>query len=194
MEAWFKANKEWADQKLKAQPDYFERLESGQSPKHLWIGCSDSRVDPVTIFQADLGDFFVHRNIANQVYSEDENIQSVIQYAVDALQVPNIVVCGHYSCGGVKAAVHAEADGVIANWISPIQDIYKRKREELEQIPDSKGRLDRVSELNVIEQLGGLSNNPTIKNAWQRKQPLTIHGWVFDLSTGYIKQVTEPIS
>ena len=194
METWFKANKEWADQKLKDYPNYFEQLESGQSPKHLWIGCSDSRVDPATIFQADLGDFFVHRNIANQIYPDDDNIQSVIQYAVDALKVPNIVVCGHYSCGGVKAAVHAEADGVIANWISPIQELYNRKKEELEQITDDKGRLDRVSELNVIEQIGALTRNSTIENAWQRKQSLTIHGWGFDLSTGYIKQVTEPIS
>lgn len=194
MESWLKANSKWVEQQLKTNPAYFEQLKSGQNPNILWIGCSDSRVDPGTLFQADLGEFFVHRNIANQVYPDDSNIQSVIQFAVDSLKVPNIVICGHYFCGGVKAAANAEAEGVIAHWISPIYDLYRQKKSELEKISDKNERFNRLSELNVIEQVGAISKSPTIINAWQRKQHLTIHGWIFDLSTGYIKQVTDPLN
>lgn len=194
LEKWFKANKNWADSKKEEHPSYFDRLASGQEPEMLWIGCSDSRVDPGKLLQMEPGSIFTHRNIANLIHAGDANLQSVIQYAVDALQVPHIVVCGHYNCGGVKAAAEGEASGVIAHWLQPIANLYLEKEEELKTISDSKNRLNRLSELNVIRQVGNLTGSPTLINAWQRNQNLTVHGWVFELSTGYIKEVIEPVT
>jgi carbonic anhydrase len=185
-------NREFVESQLSVDPGYFERLAMGQHPEFLWIGCSDSRVSPNLITGTHPGDLFVHRNIANLVVQTDMNLLSVLQYAVDVLEVQHVIVCGHYGCGGVKAAMGCASHGLIDNWLRTIRDTeqyYWRQLEELEP----EGRFRRLVELNVVEQVYNLGKTNILQGAWRRRGAPLIHGWVFDLGTGHIHLQTPPI-
>ncbi|MHC5352719.1 carbonate dehydratase [Myroides sp. LJL115] len=179
-------NKVWVEKKLAINPEYFKRLSQKQSPPVLWIGCSDSRVPANEIIGADPGDVFVHRNIANMVIHSDMNMLSVLAYAVDILKVTNIIVCGHYGCGGVLAAMKNESYGLIDNWIRHIKTVYRLHHDELDQIECDQERFNRFVEVNVQEQVYDLAKTSIVQEAWARKQELSIHGWVYGLNSGYV--------
>lgn len=182
-------NKIWSETKLKDDPDYFERLSKGQSPPLLWIGCSDSRVPANEVIGAQPGEVFVHRNIANMVVHSDMNMLSVLDYAVNVLKVKHVIVCGHYGCGGVKAAMGNDHIGLIDNWIRHIKDSYRHNSEELNAIQDETERFDRFVELNVKEQVTDLAKTSIVQNAWRNGQELCLHGWVYGLDTGIVKDL-----
>ena len=167
---------------------YFENLAKGQSPDYLWIGCSDSRVPDNEITSSNPGDIFVHRNIANLVVHTDTNMLSVLQYAVEALHVKHIIVCGHYGCGGVLAAMDRSDKGLVNHWLTNIKEVIYKNKTELQAISDEKERGNRLVELNVIQQVQNLAKTSMVQKAW-RKRELEIHGWVFDLHTGKIKDL-----
>ncbi len=178
-----KGNAQWAKEQLAADRHYFEKLAEGQQPGFLWIGCSDSRVPANEITNTHAGDIFVHRNIANVVIPSDLNLMSVLQYAVEVLEVKDIIVCGHYGCGGVLAAIENKSIGLIDNWIQHIRDVYRKHSDTLEAITDTQERAKKLVELNVAEQLKHLSQTAIVQNAW-KKRDLRIHGWVYDLASG----------
>jgi len=180
-------NKEWVRQTLEQDPNYFKELSKGQNPQFLWIGCSDSRVPANQITNTRPGDVFVHRNIANMVVHTDMNMLSVLDYAVNILKVKHVIVCGHYGCGGVKAAMDNEQYGLVDNWLRFIKDVYRTHNRELNAIKDKEKRFDRFVELNVIEQVFDLTKTSIIQNAWHnnRNEP-KVHGWVYSLKTGLI--------
>ena len=182
-------NKNWVAEQLAIDPVYFEKLANSQNPEYLWIGCSDSRVPANQITGTSPGDIFVHRNIANMVIHSDMNMLSVLSYAVEVLKVKHIIVCGHYGCGGVMAAMENKQFGLIDNWLRHIKDVYRIHFKELDAIKDNKQRADRLVELNVIEQVQDLGKTSIVQNAWKREQPLHIHGWVYDVKDGIIKDL-----
>jgi carbonic anhydrase len=182
-------NKSWVKKKLELDPNYFNKLSGGQNPEYLWIGCSDSRVPANQITGTQPGEIFVHRNIANMVIHTDMNMLSVLSYAVEVLKVKHIIVCGHYGCGGVLAAMGNKQYGLIDNWLRHIKDIYRLYEAELDSIQDTEARGRRLVELNVIEQVGDLSKTSIVQNAWERKQPLHVHGWVYDIHDGIINDL-----
>lgn len=182
-------NKAWATLKKNNEPYFFEETAHVQSPEYLWIGCSDSRVPPNEVTATKPGEVFVHRNIANLVIHTDMNLQSVLSYAVDVLKVKHIIVCGHYGCGGVVAAMGNKQLGLIDNWLRHIKDIYRLHHIELDAISHEEDRARRFVELNVVEQVHGLGKTYVVQNAWRREQPLHIHGWVYDLREGLIKDL-----
>jgi carbonic anhydrase len=182
-------NKNWVAEQLAIDPVYFEKLANSQNPEYLWIGCSDSRVPANQITGTSPGDIFVHRNIANMVIHSDMNMLSVLSYAVEVLKVKHIIVCGHYGCGGVLAAMENKQFGLIDNWLRHIKDVYRIHFKELDAIKDNKQRADRLVELNVIEQVQDLGKTSIVQNAWKREQPLHIHGWVYDVKDGIIKDL-----
>jgi carbonic anhydrase len=184
-------NKAWAQETRDRHPDYFEHLARGQQPEFLWIGCSDSRVPADIIVNAEPGLIFAHRNIANQVIATDLNCLSVVQYAVDVLKVKHVIVCGHYNCGGVKAALGHQSVGleVVTKWLMSIKDVYRLHREELDAINEAEAKADRFVELNVIEQVNSLAFLPMIQNAWKKEQRPLVHGWVYALDDGLLKQL-----
>jgi carbonic anhydrase len=184
-------NKNWVEKKLKENPHFFENLAKGQSPEFLWIGCSDSRVPANEITGTDPGDIFVHRNIANMVVHTDMNMLSVLDYAVNVLQVKHVIVCGHYGCGGVIAAMGSQQFGLIDNWLRHIKDVYRIYKDELDSITDEKKRADRFVELNVMEQVLDLSKTSIIQNAWKKNNRPHVHGWVYDIGNGIIKDLEE---
>ncbi|MES3629619.1 MAG: carbonic anhydrase [Longimonas sp.] len=186
-----KRNREWA---ARQEADLFDDLTDGQSPRFLWISCSDSRVPANEIVDCHPGDLFVHRNIANRIDHDDLNGLSVLQYAVEVLQVPHIVVCGHYRCGGVKAAMETTDHGLIDNWLRPIKDCYHRCHSELDALADEQARWDRLCELNVVDQVEGIARTTVVQKAWQRGQNLTIHGWIYHLSGGLIQNLGVEIN
>ncbi|MDA1007343.1 MAG: carbonate dehydratase, partial [Verrucomicrobia bacterium] len=173
----FENNRRWAAEKIEKDPKFFERLVEQQSPKYLWIGCSDSRVPANQITGLAPGEIFVHRNIANVVVQTDFNLLSVVQFAVDVLKVEHIIVCGHFGCGGVKAALENSRHGLVDNWLRHIQNIARRRAEELEAL-DPAEQLDRLCELNVLSQAENLSRTTVIQDAWDRGQPIDIHSWI----------------
>lgn len=179
-------NKQWVKEKLQVDPEFFERLSKGQSPQFLWIGCSDSRVPANEITNTQPGDIFVHRNIANMVVHSDMNMLSVLDYAVNILKVKHVIVCGHYGCGGVQAAMKNEQYGLVDNWLRYIKDVYRLHQKELDDIQDMQARFDRFVELNVIEQALDLTKTSIIQNAWAERNGPKIHGWVYSLKTGLI--------
>jgi len=185
----FENNRQWAEQIEKEQPGFFEELAKGQAPNILWIGCADSRVPPSNIADLPLGTVFVHRNIANQVVATDPNCQSVIQYAVEALKVEHIIVCGHYGCGGIAASMEKTVADPIDGWLDPIRAIYQQHREQLDRIDDLQARKDRLSELNTIAQVSNVCSSEFVKNAWNSGQPLAVHGWMFNLADGLLKDL-----
>lgn len=184
-----KGNKTWVREKLRQDPTFFERLSKGQSPEVLWIGCSDSRVPANEITGTNPGDIFVHRNIANMVVHSDMNLLSVLDYAVNILKVKHVIVCGHYGCGGVKAAMTNEQYGLVDNWLRHIKDVYRLHQEELDDISDEEKRFNRFVELNVIEQVFDLSKTSIIQNAWRSRELPMVHGWVYDLRTGILQDL-----
>jgi len=182
-------NRAWVEQKLSEDKDFFNRLANVQKPDFLWIGCADSRVPANEITGTNPGEVFVHRNIANMVVHTDMNMLSVLDYAVNVLEVNHVIVCGHYGCGGIKAAMINKQIGLIDNWIRHIKDVYRMHQEELEAIEDMKVRQDRLTELNVIEQVYDLGKTSIIQNAWQKRGGPYVHGWVYDVSNGLIKDL-----
>ncbi|GAA0819958.1 carbonate dehydratase [Colwellia sp. D2M02] len=185
----FENNKKWAAQITEDNPDFFENLSKQQSPKYLWIGCSDSRVPANDLLGMQPGEVFVHRNIANQVIHTDLNCLSVIQFAVDILKVQHIIVCGHYGCGGVIASLNDKSYGLIDNWLRHLQDVYRFHKQEMDAVTDEKERVDRLCELNVIEQVANVSNTMTLQNAWRANQDITVHGVVYNLHDGILKDL-----
>lgn len=186
-------NKKWSEESQAKDPEFFTRLEAGQSPHFLMIGCSDSRVPLEKMTGAVPGDIFVHRNIGNQVWSSDLNVISVLTFAVNVLDVPHIVVCGHSECGALKAAMGPASNGVIDHWLSDIRNTLRWHRDELDAIDDPKQRLAKLSHLNVMQQLGILSRTPIIQDCWARGRRPMLHGWVYDISSGLITVVAEQI-
>lgn len=193
MENYYKSlldnNKEWVAKNLDQDPNFFKNLATGQQPPLLWIGCADSRVPANEIIGAQPGEVFVHRNIANMVIHTDMSMLSVLDYAVNVLKVKHIIVCGHYGCGGVQAALGSDHIGLIDNWIRHIKDVYRLHNTELDSITDEKKRFDRFVEINVLEQVLDLGKTSIIQNAWRNEQPLHIHGWVYDVADGIIRDL-----
>jgi carbonic anhydrase len=179
-------NRAWADNLRARQPGFFEGLAEQQAPRYLWIGCSDSRVTANDIIELPAGELFVHRNVANVVVHTDLNCLSVLQYAVEALRVEHVIVVGHYGCGGVKAAFRGEPLGLIDNWLRHVQDVAARHKALLDSLPDDATRLDRLCELNVVEQLMHVARTTIVQDAWRRKQNLTLHGWIYRLHDGVV--------
>ncbi|WP_333810177.1 carbonate dehydratase [Flavobacterium sp.] len=179
-------NKKWVEEKLAISPNYFKKLAVGQEPPLLWIGCSDSRVPANEIIGAEPGEVFVHRNIANMVLHTDMNMLSVLDYAVNALKVKHVIVCGHYGCGGVRAAMGNTSIGIIDNWIRHIKDVYRFHHEELDAIVDENERFNKFVEINVKEQVMDLAKTSIVQNAWKSGQELSLHGWVYGLNDGYV--------
>ncbi|MCJ7759428.1 MAG: carbonate dehydratase [Gillisia sp.] len=182
-------NKKWVENKLELDPQYFERLSKGQKPPLLWIGCADSRVPANEIIGAQPGEVFVHRNIANMVIHTDMSMLSVLDYAVNVLKVKHVIVCGHYGCGGIEAAMTNKSIGLIDNWIRHIKNIYRVHKKELDKIADISERTNRFVELNVIEQVYDLAKTSIVQNAWGIDQDLTIHGWVYGVDNGIVKDL-----
>jgi carbonic anhydrase len=180
-------NKAWAQEKLEENPDYFKKLAALQTPEYLWIGCSDSRVPANEVTGTSPGEIFVHRNIANMVVHTDINLLSVLTYAVDVLEVKHIIVCGHYGCGGVKAAMGNNYLPLINNWLRNIKDVYKTNRAEIQSIEGEEKQFDRLVELNVLEQVHHLAETNIVQGAWKKREMPLIHGWVYGLNNGIIK-------
>ena len=189
IESILENNREWSRRMTEHQSDYFQKLAAQHAPDYLWIGCSDSRVPANEIVGLLPGEFFVHRNVANIVYPSDLNCLSVVEYAVDVLLVKHIIVCGHYGCGGVKAALDQLSHGLIDNWLTKIKDVYVRHREDIDSLKGEEDRVDRMCELNVIEQVKTLSHTTIVQDAWRRGQELAIHGWIYGLKDGLIKDL-----
>ncbi len=168
---------------------FFRDLARQQAPRYLWIGCSDSRVPANEIVDLLPGELFVHRNVANLVIHTDMNCLSVLQYAVDHLRVEHVMVCGHYGCGGVRAALENTPHGLIDNWLRHIRDTYSRHRAELDALPEGEPRIKRLCELNVIEQVVNVGNTTIVQDAWNRGQPLVVHGWMYDLADGLLRDM-----
>lgn len=186
-------NRKWAEKKLLGEPGYFEKLSIRQEPHFLYVGCSDSRMPLDTFTCTEPGELFVHRNIANQVSITDINFLSVLDFAVNTLKVKHIIVCGHYDCGGVKAAYKGQATGLVGNWISPIRDLAREFKAELDAIDDENQRLNRLSELNVLRQVENLYKTHVVQRAMQKcHSGFKIHAWVLDLSTGHIIELDTP--
>ena len=197
MENFYKSlldnNKVWVSKNLEKDPDFFNRLADGQQPPLLWIGCSDSRVPANEIIGAQPGEVFVHRNIANMVIHTDISMLSVLDYAVNVLNVKHIIVCGHYGCGGVQAAMSNKHIGLIDNWIRHIKDVYRHHATELNAIAAEKDRFNRFVELNVEEQVFDLAKTSIVQGAWKKKKELHIHGWVYDIADGLINDLEVTI-
>ena len=182
----FESNRAWAERIEREQPGFFEQLSRQQNPEYLWIGCADSRVPANEIINLPPGEVFVHRNIANLVVHTDLNCLSVIQYAVELLKVKHIIVCGHYGCGGVRAALDETNHGLIDNWLRHIRDVYRYHREILDAIEDPIERRDRLCELNVIEQVSNVCNTTMLRDAWTAGQDIAVHGWIYRLEDGLL--------
>ena len=180
-------NRAWASRMVSRDPEFFKRLERQQGPQYLWIGCSDSRVPANEIVDLAPGELFVHRNVANLAPPQDANYLSVLQFAVDVIKVRHIIVVGHYGCGGIAAAVDGKRRGMVDHWLHPIREVAETHQAELAAIGDERGRLDRLCELNVKRQVRNVVSDVFVQDAWARGQSLCVHGWVYSLSTGLVK-------
>jgi carbonic anhydrase len=189
LERLFESNRRWAAAQVRHDPEFFSRLAALQAPRYLWIGCSDSRVPANTIVGVQPGEVFVHRNIANQVGHTDFNLLSVLQYAVDVLKVDHVIVVGHYDCGGVTAAFRDISVGLADNWLRPLQQLHREHREELGALPDDTARLNRLCELNVARQVAHLTETTIVRDAWKRGQDVTLHGWIYNLHDGILRDL-----
>jgi carbonic anhydrase len=185
----FDNNRTWAAEQVARDPDFFSDLAERQSPEYLWIGCSDSRVPANQIVGLAPGEVFVHRNVANVVVHTDLNCLSVLQYAVDVLGVCDVIVCGHYGCGGVRAALDGSRHGLIDNWLQHVTDVAEKHADELGAIPDDARRFDRLCELNVVEQVVNVCQTTIVADAWTRRQDLTVHGLVYGLEDGLLRDL-----
>lgn len=184
-------NKAWSKEMVEDDPEYFSRLAALQEPEFLWIGCSDSRVPANEITGTQPGEIFVHRNIANLVVNTDINMLSVLQYAVEVLKVKHVIVCGHYGCGGVKAAMTQHHYGIINHWLKNIKDVYRFHREEIDALPNENDRANRLTELNVKEQVFNLAKTSIIQKAWKYDQRPHLHGWVYGLQDGLLRPIFD---
>ncbi len=190
----FENNRKWASEMQRTDPQFFENLSRQQSPSLLWIGCSDSRVPANTIVGLLPGELFVHRNVGNLVIHSDMNCLSVLHFAVEMLQVRHVIVCGHYGCGAVKAALEGRSHGLMDNWLWHIQDLYRDKRAELAGIETEEDRMDRLCELNVIEQVKNVARTSVVQEAWAKDQSLVVHGWIYSISNGLLKDLGVSLS
>ncbi len=190
----FENNREWAAQVRAADPDFFRKLSRQQAPEFLWIGCSDSRVPANEIVGLLPGELFVHRNVANLVVHSDINCLSVIQYAVQVLKIKHIIVCGHYGCGGVRAAIEECPHGLVDNWLGHVRDVVRKRHRELSEIGDADRRVDRLCEFNVIEQVRNVGNTTIVRDAWNSGASLTVHGWIYRISDGLLQDLDVSIS
>ncbi|MDZ7961017.1 MAG: carbonic anhydrase [Aulosira sp. DedQUE10] len=182
-------NQSWVAEKLTQDPKYFDKLAGGQKPPFLYLGCSDSRLPLTNFTRTEPGELFVHRNIANQVSLTDMNFLAVLEYAISHLQVKHIIVCGHYGCGGIKAALEGISIGIIDNWVNPIRELYFQNQNEIEALPTREARLNRLAEINVLAQVKNLYQTSILRKALHEKNAPTIHGWVLDIKTGLIKDL-----
>lgn len=189
-----KNNQDWAREMTREDPEFFERLARQQAPRYLWIGCSDSRVPANQIVGLPPGEMFVHRNVANVVVHADLNCLSTVQFAVDVLKVEHIIVCGHYGCGGVLAALRDERHGLVDNWLRHIQDVRNKHAAQLEGLADEAQRHRRLCELNVMEQVVNVSQTTVVREAWARRQSLAVHGWIYDLRDGLLKTLVDGVT
>lgn len=189
----FEKNKTWAAEIKERDPDFFTNLSKQQAPEYLWIGCSDSRVPANQIVNLAPGEIFVHRNIANLVVHTDLNCLSVIQFAIEVLKVKHIVVCGHYGCGGVEAAMDGQMHGLIDNWLRNIKDVIRFNEDKLEGLGADE-KLDRLCELNVVEQVRNVCNTTIVQNAWKNGEELNVHGWIYNIENGILKDLDTCIS
>ena len=185
----FDNNRRWARRTTEREPDFFQSLTAQQSPKYLWIGCSDSRVPANEIVGLRPGELFVHRNVANVVVHTDLNCLSVLQYAVDVLRVEHVIVCGHYGCGGVRAAYFGSSLGLIDNWLRHVQDVRDRHQPAIHELADDEARLRRLCELNVVEQVLHVRQTTIVQDAWTRQQTLSVHGWIYDIRDGLLRDL-----
>jgi carbonic anhydrase len=184
----FNNNRAWAAKMVEKDPEFFMRLKKTHAPEFLWIGCSDARVPANELIGLQPGEVFVHRNIANQVLAADMNCQSVVEYGVEVLKVKHIVVMGHYDCGGVTAAIHGGAPDMVDHWVRPIRKLFFRQRDEMTGL-DRKAQINRLAEMNVVEQVKNLAHLPSVRRAWENNHSLMIHGWVYGVSDGLIKDL-----
>lgn len=189
IDSLFAGNRRWAEQQRSLDPNYFNHLAKVQSPEYLWIGCADSRVPANQVTGLLPGEVFVHRNVANVVVHSDLNCLSVIQFAVDVLKVGHIIVCGHYGCGGVCAALTGQRLGLIDNWLRHITDVREAHAKELAALPDEQARWDRLCELNVLKQARHVCETTIVQDAWARGQSLVVHGWIYDLQDGLLRNL-----
>lgn len=194
LQVLFENNRRWVAGVREQDPDFFETLSRQQGPQFLWIGCSDSRVPANTIIGLKPGEVFVHRNIANLVVHTDLNCLSVIQYAVDVLQVKHIIVCGHYGCGGIRAALSNRDLGLVDNWLRHIQDIAHKHRSAMESVPSAEGRCDLLCQLNVAEQVSNVCHTTVLQDAWKRGQPVSVHGLIYRVQDGLLQDLNLHIS
>jgi len=185
----FDANRAWSARMRERDPRFFERLVAAQKPELLWIGCSDSRLPPDQVVGRLPGEIFVHRNVGNVVVHTDLNCLSVLQYGIEVLRVSDVIVCGHYGCGGVAAAMSPRPLGLIDNWLRHVRDVFTANREELEAIADPAARQDRLCELNVAAQVANVCHTTIVQEAWRRGQPLAIHGWIYTLADGLLRDL-----
>ena len=190
----FDNNKAWAHARLAEDPNFFTDLSHKQQPKYLWIGCSDSRIPANQVIGLGPGEVFVHRNIANLFPHTDFNCLSVLEYGVNCLGIEHVIVCGHYGCGGVIAAMEEQQHGLVDNWLRHIRDVYSASKKELDLIEDKALRHKKLVELNVVQQVMNVCHTTIVQNAWERSQPLCVHGWVYDLDTGLIHDLSCCIS
>jgi carbonic anhydrase len=188
-EQLFANNRAWVAERLTADPEFFDRLAHGQTPRYLFIGCSDSRVNANEITGTQTGEMFIHRNIANVVVHTDMNLMSVLQFAVEVLKVEHVIVCGHYGCGGVQAALEHTYHGLIDKWLRHIKDVYRLYRDELDAIADPQRRQERLVELNVREQVYRLCSTSFVQRAWHHERGLHVHGWVYDIRDGLLRDL-----
>jgi carbonic anhydrase len=185
----FENNKKWAAQTIRRQPDFFKKLALQQAPDYLWIGCSDSRVPANDIVGLLPGELFVHRNVANLVVHTDMNCLSVLQYAVEVLKVKHVIVCGHYGCGGVKAAIEDEPHGLIDNWLRHIRELYQQHAKEIDSVSSGTDRVNRLCELNVQKQVKNVANTTIVQDAWGGGIPLSVHGWIYSIENGLLRDL-----
>jgi carbonic anhydrase len=190
----FDNNRKWAADVTAARPDFFQKLASQQAPRYLWIGCSDSRVPANEIVGLLPGELFVHRNVANLAPPQDANYLSVLQFAVEVLKVKHVLVVGHYGCGGVAAAVDGERRGLVDHWLHPIREVAQDHKDELAAYADDRERLNRLCELNVIRQVRNVASDVFVQEAWVRGQPLSVHGWVYSLSSGLVTDLSVTVT
>lgn len=194
LEELLQGNREWAESVKKDNPDFFINSAKAQNPKYLWIGCSDSRVPANQIVGLNAGDVFVHRNIANVVVHTDLNALSVIQFAVQVLKVEHVIVCGHYGCGGIKAALENEEHGLIDNWLRHIKDVYRMHEDKFENVSDPQKRANLMCELNVIEQVQNVCHTTIMQKAWKSNANVTVHGLIYSISDGILKDLNVSVS
>jgi carbonic anhydrase len=187
-------NRDWVQRKLTGDPSFFKRLEGQQAPEYLWIGCADSRVPANEIVGLDPGELFVHRNVANLAPPQDANYLSVLQFAVDVIKVKHILVVGHYGCGGVAAAVDGQRRGLVDHWLHPIREVHHEHRHDLEKLDGPRARWDRLVELNILRQVRNVASDVFVQDAWARGQTLSVHGWVYSIADGLVRDLETSVS